>query len=79
MRPRRIEVEIGRLVVDDPAPAHPGEIAAAIERELARVRATRAALGGSPEPALSAKLGADRSAGGVGTAIGRAVVEELAR
>ena len=39
MRPRRIEVEIGRLVVDDPAQARRGEVAVALERELGRLAA----------------------------------------
>lgn len=36
MTPRRIEIEIGALVVDDPALAHT-DVAAALERELAQL------------------------------------------
>jgi hypothetical protein len=43
---RRIEVEIARLVVEDPALARPGALATAIEAELARDRSP--ALGRDP-------------------------------
>ncbi|MFN2466999.1 MAG: hypothetical protein ABR521_02530 [Gaiellaceae bacterium] len=81
MTPRRIEVEIGALVLDDPAQARGGEIAVALERELARLAANGEPLGRSSRRAreLSAALGHDLSAEAVGTAIARAVGQELVR
>jgi hypothetical protein len=35
--PRRIEVEVGLLVIDDPAVATPAEVAGRLERELAQL------------------------------------------
>jgi hypothetical protein len=65
--PRRIEVEIDALVLDDPARAGRGDIAARLERTLATDRA------------LSAALGRDLSAEVARRAIARAVSQELGR
>jgi hypothetical protein len=65
--PRRIEVEIDALVVDDPRQARRAELAVGLERELAANRE------------LSAALGDDLSAEDVSRAIVRAAGRELAR
>jgi hypothetical protein len=65
--PRRIEVEIDALVLDDPVRAPRDEIAAGLERTLATDRA------------LSAALGRDLPAEVARRAIARAVSQELGR
>jgi hypothetical protein len=83
--PRRIEVEVGTLVVEDPALARPGALGTALERELAHRLtrpAARASIGPTEErsvPELATGLVHDRSAGGVGAAIANALGQELAR
>jgi hypothetical protein len=64
---RRIEVEIGALILDDPGRARRGEVAVELERELAM------------KGELSAALGDHLPAEDVGRAIARAVGRELAR
>ena len=76
----RIEVEIGTLVVDDPALARHGELAAALEHELARTLtwpAVRASEGRSVRE-VATTVGHDGSARSLGAAIGHAVGRELA-
>ncbi len=75
--PRRLEVVVGSIVVDDALPARPRELAAAIERELARV----AADGLRPRPAVKASAApraAATTADGVGAAVALAVARVLA-
>ena len=79
--PRRIEVEIGWLVVDDPGLARPVEVAAALEGELRRL-AIRGGLDATPQgpvPTVSATLGRVVTVDGVGTAVAQAVARELSR
>ncbi len=79
MKRRRIEVEIGALVVEDPAHARRDEIAIALERELARLAAGSEPVGRSGRRARerSVALGDGQSGRAVGRAIARAVGEEL--
>jgi hypothetical protein len=80
-KPSWIEVEIDSVAVDDPTLARPGQIAASMERELTRL----AAFGGvrvkprAPVSELSAPLGRESTTTAVGTAIARALAQELAR
>jgi hypothetical protein len=80
-RPRRIDVEIGSLAVDDPGLARPVEIAAALEYELARLAIGDGldATAQVPVPKLSATLDHVATAHGVGTAVAQAVARELSR
>jgi len=78
-KPRRIEAEVGVLAVDDPALARPGEVAAALERELTRLPAPGGLhpTAGGPARNLSADLGHDVSARALGRAVAVALGEEL--
>jgi hypothetical protein len=80
-KPRRIQVEIDSLVVDRPALAQPGEIAAAVERELTRLAVDlgiEAKTSGEVSE-LSVPLGQHSTTHAVGAAIARAVGGELAQ
>lgn len=81
MKRRRIDVEIDALVVEDPAHARRGEIAIALQRELARLAAEGEPLGrsGRRARARSVALGDGRSEQAVGRAIARSVGEEFWR
>lgn len=78
MRPRRIEVEVGSLLLDDPAQVHLNEIMVAVERELARLVAAESLREDLRRPA-GGRAAQNRSAATVGEAIARSVAEELPR
>lgn len=80
-RPRRIRIEIASLVVHDSALARPVEIAAAVERELARttIDADSTVAGSRRVTEVGVSLGATSSAQAVGRAIARGLGGELTR
>jgi hypothetical protein len=79
VKPRRIEVEIGSLAVDDPALAsRRAEITSGLERELARLAAAGPPAEGLPRGA-GEPTAQSTSAAGVGEAIARSVARELPR
>jgi len=78
---RQVVVEIGSVVVDDAALARPDVLAAALERELARLGAVDAGARGVHEPVseLPAAVAGERTAEAVGSAVARALAPELWR